>query len=89
MASAFRHGETESGGWAHRFWKKARIHAAGKSSRASHDNADNAGAGTKTTDGHTAPQRRHQMKLSDYQKQMHQEARQTETDQPQHPPKEN
>jgi hypothetical protein len=88
MASAFPDGGIQSGGWAHRFWKKARRFAAGKSSRASRGDTDNADSANQAAEGNTSPQRRHQMKLSDYQKQMHEEGQQKKTRQLRHPPKE-
>jgi hypothetical protein len=86
MATAFLHRETQSDSWAHRFWKKARKFAEGKSSRASRDAAAPAGRVVQVAEGNKSPQRRHRMKLSEYQKQMHEEIRRKKTDQLLHSP---
>jgi hypothetical protein len=88
MAAASPYSEHQGDGWAHRFWKKARKFAAGKSSRALRDGAANADVTDETADGAKSPQRRDRMRLSDYQKQMHEERRQKTSSQSRPPSEE-
>jgi DNA-binding NarL/FixJ family response regulator len=89
MASPFYHHIVVQGDdWAHRFWKKARRFGMGKSLSASSSGTDNTNAVNQTAEGNKFPPRRHQMKLSERQKQMHEEVRKKKTGQRPHLDKE-